>query len=221
MLYLNVLLFGLHKKTWRQELLEECNVRRFAHKPSCIMAGLPEVPSGLPTVPDNRSSAGCLPFIGSVGRGNHEEGVGCVPPALQEVLRNLDIALTSAVEVDRAIALLSGQRPGRALSLATLLDRLLLDSKGKRRHTSQSEAVIAHITGLSALSIQDVLRGVRRRGGAPCALGGKGGRPSKRKFCVVSEVVGEPEQMSPEFLELLEGICDSPCEQQKQQQQQQ
>jgi hypothetical protein len=174
---------------------------------SNAMSGLPEIPPdvGLPNVPPDLSAAG-LPAVGSVGRGGHGGGQGSLPPALQEVIRNLAVSLDLAVDVDRATSLLSGRRADRPLALGTFLDRLLLDSRGSQRHTSQSESVIAHLTGMSARTIQDVLAGVRSRGGAPKAPGGPGGRPCKRKLEV--SAAEDSRLVDTDMPELMEGTIN-------------
>lgn len=130
---------------------------------------------GLPTVDDD-GDPGPL-FLESVHRGSHTGGSGAVPPALQEAVRNFSGTLGAAVRVPVVMAKLKKHRRGRVLTLAKFLHAVL----GLRSdaHTSHTQCVISHFTGLSLWTTAEVLTNLRARGGTSRHCAGAGGRPSK------------------------------------------
>ena len=143
-----------------------------------------------------------------------------MPAALQEVLRNMDTVLAAPLSFDRVSSLLAERRTDRPLTLAGFLDMLLRDDQGTPRHKSRSERVIARLTGIGLNTVQDVLRGVRRRAGAPAEPSSVGGRPTKRKLELASSA-GGPEPPDPELAELMEGTIRAEDLQQQPEQQRQ
>ena len=116
-----------------------------------------------------------------VHRGSHKDGEGAVPPALQEVLRNLRSALEQPLDVRHAMQYLSSRRPKQRVTVSMLLDHILCLRQDPRvRHVSRAEDVLACVTGMSARTLQAVFQGLRARHGHAKDCGGAGGRPSGR-----------------------------------------
>ena len=183
------------------------HVHRSAHE-KCRTASVP----GLPGIPEESFSLGaadaaCASAAGARGtsstalptsaqvehvhRGSHKDGEGAVPPALQEVLRNLRDALEQPMDVQSGMQYLNSRRPNQTVKVSMFLDHVFgLKQRSKKesgvRHVSRTEDVIASLTGMRARTLQAVLKRLRARHGRAKVCGGAGGRPSSQ---VVSDYV--------------------------------
>ena len=135
------------------------------------------LPHGLPAVLEESDNSA---LVQHVHRGSHKDGEGAVPAALQEVLRNLQRVLAQTLDVEHAKRFLGSRRPRRPVRLSTLLDKMLPRQQWKTHHLSRAEDVMSALTGMSAYTIQTVLRRVKSRHGRAEPCKGAGGRPSHR-----------------------------------------
>ena len=158
-----------------------------------VSASWPGLDPGLPRVPGDAAPGASSRGVEHVHRGSHKDGEGAIPPALQEVLRNLRATLEQPLDVQMALDFLQSRRRGQTTSFSMFLDRALaLKPETKVRHVSRTEAVLGSLTGMSARSLQVVFKRLRSRDGRATEVQGAGGRPKRR---IIS--AGEPEQPTP------------------------
>ena len=218
------------------------HVHRGSHKKrrAASVPGLPDIPEESAAVP-GAADAACASAAGAPGtssagapgtsstalptsaqvehvhRGSHKDGDGAVPPALQEVLRNLRDALEQPMDVQSGMKYLNSRRPNQTVTVSMFLDHVLGLKHGSKkesgcRHVSRTEDVIASLTGMRARTLQAVFLSLRARHGRAKVCGGAGGRPSSR---VVSDCVPDSDSApvdlpSAEILEDLD-VHDIEC----------
>ena len=161
-----------------------------------------EVDPGLPPLMGEDSDADPdLSGVEHVHRGSHKDGEGAIPPALQEVLRNLKRALEQPMDVQASLEYLR-IRQRKGVTFSTFLDVALKSKQGlATRHVSRTEDVLGILTGMSSRTLQSVFQGLRarRRRAKPC--GGAGGRPVGRVVSVdAPEVIEAPFRRVQNFL---------------------
>lgn len=126
------------------------------------------------------------PRLDYVHRGSHRDGCGAVPPALQEVLRNMREALLQPLPIAAATQFLSNKekrkRKRGVVSVATFLHSILLSSAERcdQCHAHAIEQLLGKWTGMSAFTLQAQFRRLRARGGAARPCQGTGGRPRQK-----------------------------------------
>ena len=177
-----------------------------------------ELDPGLPLAVGEDSDADPgLSGVEHVHRGSHKDGEGAIPPALQEVLRNLRRALEQPMDVQASLEYLRTRRRGKAVTFSMFLDVALKSKQGPAtRHVSRTEDVLGILTGMSCRTLQSVFQGLRARRGRAKPCGGAGGRPVGRVVSVDEpEVLEDPsvpgDSLSAELLEDLD-VEDAPAE---------
>ena len=112
-----------------------------------------------------------------VHRGSHADGEGVVPPALQEVLSNMSSCLTCPTQVEAALDVLANRRKDRPMTLAMFL-MAVLSCEGDR-HIPKAHLVIAHLIGMNARPVHNIVLGMRKGGHQAIRPRGAGGRPRR------------------------------------------
>ena len=156
-----------------------------------VTHALPEVPSGsvalpesvalpdfptetvaLPDVPQDPKGLG----VASIHQGSHKEGDGVVPPAVQEVVRNMRGALAKTVGMASLMEVQKRCIKGRRITLATVID-MLAGSKTTGAHVSVADRAISAMSGLSCHTVSSIHRRMRASSGQAWQPQGAGGRP--------------------------------------------
>ena len=196
----------------------------FRMRESHAVEGLPVVPgddsngTGRRTKRARRSAVGpevlsALPDDGSrrrgvtfVHKGSHKDGEGTVPPALQEALANMSDSLSRPLCIEEAWGMLRRQRKDSQLTIAVFLCAVLPCKGGI--HIPKAHSVAAHLVGMSARTVSNIVSAMRKRGNLPVRARGAGGRPRREDRPMVRERPSEDGNHM-EFEDLLVDVAPS------------